>query len=672
MGRTSLSLVLLVVACRAEPTQLIVVVDSDIAALQAVRIEVEGDDGRFQTNRFDIGSEAPRIALPFSFGVAPRRGTPAERQTPRIRVFAVDGAGTDIVERRVQVGFVKNKTLHLLMYLAEACRGVTCPGTQTCDRGVCVEEFIDPGGLEQINPDLALNFDAGPPIGLDASVDDAELTDTDGVDAPVALVAPQLFYPWNGVAVADAPEFHWQSSPGADEDEIQFGNECRGGVPDCEPATGGRTDVVPVGAGRTLHTVDGLTNERWFFRVRSCRAGRTECGPWSDSRYFILGRSNLDTDGNGMDDVLASAPHFGRDDVGAVFWYSTFSAPAVMVPSSSASETDAFGLHIAFVGDVDGDITPDFVIASRNTFELFHGARGSGPAPIGGVRSVPVWDVAGVGDVDGDGFADVGVATGAGFGIFHGPGALDADMEVDDPATVIAGLGDLDGDGLPEFAVGVPDENRIVVYRGTRDRTYPRLAEFAGPTAATEFGFAITHVGDIDGDSVSDVIVGAPDQALSAGGSGNVYVLSGRAIADMTATPMAIDVPPRSDLALGFALAQLQGTSYAIAGPGSGAAAVDGQVIQHDEGTNTTLPDGVSDARVGSALASGDYDGDGVVELIAGAPRGGGDSPGELILFEVMPVSRVTTAQIPVPEPDVGGLDAAFGELAQGPPSRLR
>jgi hypothetical protein len=80
-------------------------------------------------------------------------------------------------------------------------------------------------------------------------------------------------------------------------------------------------------------------------------------------------------------------------------------------------------------------------------------------------------------------------------------------------------VGDVDGDGIPDVAVGAPgqnragqdDQGRAFVFSGATGARLQTLDDPV-PQAQAHFGSALAGVGDVDGDGVPDLAVGAPVQ----------------------------------------------------------------------------------------------------------------------------------------------------------------
>jgi uncharacterized protein (TIGR03382 family) len=155
--------------------------------------------------------------------------------------------------------------------------------------------------------------------------------------------------------------------------------------------------------------------------------------------------------------------------------------------------------------------------------------------------------VAGVGDIDQDGFSDAVVGAdgytwteegeGGAFWFRGGSGGLEpvaawtgvGGDEYADFGAAVLGVGDVTGDGLPDMAVGAPllsgremSEGAVALFRGTP--TGPaRGWSLRGFDGYTQLGGAL-GVADVDGCGVPDMIVGAPWTEDRAGA---VHVLRG-------------------------------------------------------------------------------------------------------------------------------------------------
>ncbi|MHC5212010.1 MAG: choice-of-anchor X domain-containing protein [Planctomycetota bacterium] len=181
--------------------------------------------------------------------------------------------------------------------------------------------------------------------------------------------------------------------------------------------------------------------------------------------------------------------------------------------------------------------------------------------------------------------------------------------------------GDIDGDGLSDFVVGARAQGKIWVYSGADGSEIWSVSQGSGTTL---FGYAVAGAGDVNGDCVPDVIVGEP--AFGVGGRAIVYSgASGTAVETYTSsTPLAefghsvdgvgdLDDDGRADVAIGAPFDRISPIDPTT-----------GRVHVY---TDDALPpehvfDGQSDGdQFGHAVAAlRDATGDGVADLAIGAP----------------------------------------------------
>lgn len=172
---------------------------------------------------------------------------------------------------------------------------------------------------------------------------------------------------------------------------------------------------------------------------------------------------------------------------------------------------------------------------------------------------------------------------------------------------------DIDGDGTEESDVG-----KAWVFDGA-DGTMAFALTNPNPQANQTFGERIGRAGDVNGDGVPDILVGAPDTNIDINGDGTpesnvgqAYVLSG---ADGTEI-FTINTPdPQADAKFGLAI-QGPGDLGSMAAAGDPSTTQDGTIDLFVNAALFDLP-GLSTSNEGrSYVFSGqDVNGDGVLDM---------------------------------------------------------
>ncbi len=307
-----------------------------------------------------------------------------------------------------------------------------------------------------------------------------------------------------------------------------------------------------------------------------------------------------------------------------------------------------------------------------------------------GVTSQDVgFSVSAAGDINADGFDDVVVSTsstGTSYVVFGTASAVGSALElsslngtngfrmngIDDPAEAgfpVSAAGDVNGDGIDDLIVGAPESGASFVVFGKTTRfgsslDLTNLAGFngfriQGPTGEGA-GISVDAAGDVNGDGIGDLIIGAKSASPHGASSGSSYVVFGKSTgfaATLDLSNMAAQDGFRLD---GVAAGDGTGNSVGAAGDVNGDGLGDliigaegagvpggatgasyllfgsrlpfGSAIELSslDGTNGWRIDGsaAGDAFGHAVGAAGDFNGDGFGDLIVGAPGADGSGPG--------------------------------------------
>jgi len=297
------------------------------------------------------------------------------------------------------------------------------------------------------------------------------------------------------------------------------------------------------------------------------------------------------------------------------------------------------GGSVNAAGDFNGDGYPDLVVGaigvdfSRGAAMVFYGdvvpvgqtdINGADVTLTGGAQGdQAATAVAPAGDVDGDGMDDLLVsalnaAGGAGetYVIYGGSGDMNlsnathswtGEQPGDLSGGALAGGSDVDGDGAPDFLIGAPMESSAGLLAGAVYLVNgPPVANGSLTNATAKMttggllamtGSAVALPGDLDGDGFGDVVVGAPNVTANLANSGAVSVLYGGAAGN-------VDLNVASDAV--FAGEQ--------ANDGAGSSVM---------GIDDVDGDGLRDLLIGAPTAGGGLLGVGGAYVVVGAPVGG-------------------------------------------------
>ena len=282
-----------------------------------------------------------------------------------------------------------------------------------------------------------------------------------------------------------------------------------------------------------------------------------------------------DVNGDGYSDVIIGAPDYdnGQTDEGRAYVYAgsaTGTGAAALWVAESNSTGALFGTAVSSAGDVNNDGYSDIVVGSpgfsngqtnEGRIQVYHGSA-AGPAATANrtiesnsALSRMGASVALAGDVNNDGYSDVIVGspdytngqTNEGRAqVFHGSaGGLTAaagwwhesDQINAHEGWSVGGAGNVNGDTYSDIIVGAylfdngqTDEGRVFVFHGSFGGLVATPTWTAESNqAGAQFGYSVACAGDVNGDGYSDVIIGSPDFDNGQANEGRALVYYGSA-----------------------------------------------------------------------------------------------------------------------------------------------
>ena len=297
---------------------------------------------------------------------------------------------------------------------------------------------------------------------------------------------------------------------------------------------------------------------------------------------------------DGLGDLAVGLPNYdtGSQNVGRVELYfgaaGGFNAtPDAILDGSTAQAR--FGRAVA-IGDFNGDGYGDLAVgapaqtASGGEVHLFYGGPGAFNTTVARVLSIAQLGafygevVANVGDLNGDGIADLGVgapladiggAVDAGVAyLYLGTGAGIGSLPVTEfqgtasgqqMGWSIVGAGDVNGDGLGDMAIGargnVLETGAFRILFGSSPFNSVIDQIWTGETTTARCTQGMANAGDVNGDGFSDLLVGCPNEEASFVGAGVVRLFRGGTAGLNIVNPAIVGLGPASGSQFGQSVA---------------------------------------------------------------------------------------------------------------------
>jgi hypothetical protein len=289
-------------------------------------------------------------------------------------------------------------------------------------------------------------------------------------------------------------------------------------------------------------------------------------------------RSAGDINGDGFSDILVGS-------TGSIYIFlgssSGLNSSAVQVLSNPGKA--GFGTVLSSAGDVNKDGFFDLLVGlpKQNTSG---GITEGGVAEIyagttaGTFATTPIWTASGqmnnqhfgtsvsfAGDINGNGYSDILIGSpgwsqslagqglvsifyASSFGIGSTPSTTISGLTAGEAlGSSVSSVGDINGNGYADFIIGSPSfagsgmqQGKARLFQGGKNGVTECLINLTGQSSGDQFGTAVAPAGDVNGDGLTDFIIGIPFSDSANVNAGKVQLVLGNSD--------AIDTVPASTM----------------------------------------------------------------------------------------------------------------------------